>query len=381
MSPARFLVALCSVAQLSVAPSASAQDRIAEGRVNSAAADGRPIPVPRQWVVLHRVGNDRSAPLDSTRTDANGRYRIRYRLFGDPEAIYFVSARYAGIAYFSPPLRVPVVRGGDADVQVYETTTDTTLLRVQGRHLVASAPTGKSREIAEIFEIENAGFRTIVARDSTVPVWSTMLPARAESTSVGPGDLNLSAVRFRNGRAEIFSPISPGVRQLVLTYQLDPRSFPVSLPIASPVSVLEVLLEEPRAVVEGARLAEVSPATVGGRMFRRFLAQDVPGASVMRVTAPPPVEQNQGAIKALVVVAALALILGFGAWAMRRGGNAVADPLAASVADVLLAELATLDARAGKELMTADERRVYEEQRALMKGRIARALAGAGTPG
>jgi hypothetical protein len=369
-----------SVALLSVAQLALAQDRTAEGRVVSAAADGRPVPVARQWVVLHRVGNDRSAPLDSVRTDANGRYRIRYRLSGDPEAIYFVSSRYAGIAYFSPPLRVPAVRGGDADIQVYDTSTDTTSLRLQGRHLVASAPTGESREIAEIFEIENTGFRTIVTRDSLTPVWSTMLPARAESASVGPGDLNVSAVRFQNGRAEVFAPIAPGVRQLVITYHLGPRAFPLSLPVGRPVSVLEVLLEEPKATVQGAQLAEVAPATVGGRMFRRFLAQDVPAASVMRVTAPAPVERSQGAIKALVVVAALAMILGFVTWAMRRGRTAMSDPLAASVADVLIAELATLDERAAKEPLTPERRQDYEEQRAQLKGRIARALAGAGTP-
>lgn len=379
LSVARLSVARLSVALFAVAPLA-AQDRVAEGRVSSAAANGRPVPVARQWVVLHRVGSDHSAPLDSVRTDASGRYRFRYRLSGDPEAIYFVSSRYAGIAYFSPPLRLPVMRGGDADVQVYETTTDTSALRLQGRHLVASAARGARREIVEIFEIENSGFRTVVARDSTSPAWSTVLPQRAESASVGPGDLTLASVAFRQGRAEVFSPIAPGVRQIVITYQLDARAFPLTLPVGRPVSVLEVLLEEPRAGVEGARLAEVAPAAVEGRMFRRFLAQDVPMSAVMRVTAPPPIEQNRSAIKVLVVVAALAMMLAFGAWMVRRRRSGPALAFGISPTDVLIAELATLDARAANAPATPEALRSYEQQRAQLKDRIARALAAGQAP-
>ena len=56
------------------------------------------------WVTLHRVGRDSAGPLDSLRTGAQGRYTFRYRRAADDSAVYFVSARWAGITYFSPPL-------------------------------------------------------------------------------------------------------------------------------------------------------------------------------------------------------------------------------------------------------------------------------------
>ncbi|MFL5571889.1 MAG: hypothetical protein ACJ78R_00085, partial [Gemmatimonadaceae bacterium] len=56
------------------------------------------------WVVLHRVGPDRAGPLDSTLSDARGRYSFNYVRSGSDDAIYFVSASYDGIAYFTPPL-------------------------------------------------------------------------------------------------------------------------------------------------------------------------------------------------------------------------------------------------------------------------------------
>src|SRR5437762_6347351 len=141
----KFILVLCaplSVCVLAEGLIAQTGARVAEGRVVRPSKSGAPAPVAGQWVVLHRVGSDRSAPLDSTRSATDGRFRFRYRPFGAPDALYFVSARYAGIAYFSPPLRGNVVRGGDADVVVYDTTTDTTSLRLVGRHFVLSAPRG-----------------------------------------------------------------------------------------------------------------------------------------------------------------------------------------------------------------------------------------------
>jgi hypothetical protein len=385
---ARVRAASVSLVLLFGATGAGAQpapeSRLAEGRVLRAADDGRPAPVASQWVVLHRVGSDRSAPLDSARTDRAGRYRIRYERSGDPEALYFVSSRYDGIAYFSAPLRQTTVRGGDADVMVFATTSDTTALRVQGRHLVISAPRGVRREIAEIFEIENTGYRTIVARDSTTPAWYTMISAQAESASVAPGDLSTGAVAFRGGRAQVYAPISPGVRQIALTYLLPGDAFPLSLPMGRPVSVLEVLLEEPRAIVEGAGLSEVAPAAIDGRTFRRFLAQNVPPQAVMRVTAPPPIEQDLKALRWLAFGSAMVMLLAMTLWVMRRRKSAPIShsprPLrghpSISAVDLLLAELATLDARfESTPPATADARATYERERSVLKERIERALA------
>jgi hypothetical protein len=335
--------------------------------------------------VLHRVGSDRAGPLDSARSGPDGRFRIRYSRSGVEDALYFVSARYGDIAYFSPPLRADTVRGGDADVIVYDTTTDTTQLRVQGHHIVLSAPRGPRlrggrREVAEVFEIENEGTRTVVARDSITPLWTTTLPAEAESTSVAPGDVTAGAVAFRRGRAEIFAPMSPGVRQVVLTYLLPASAFPISRPIERQTSVLEVLLEEPRASAEGPRLAEVAPAAIEGRNFRRFLAQDVPASAVVRLNAPAPAAQNRSAMHVLAIVVALALLGGFATWDVRRRAGMSRGTLhptpAPGTLDRLIAELATLDARFERNpSASADVRPSYERERADLKARIERALA------
>src|SRR5688572_27594903 len=92
----------------SAALSGQGPARIAEGQVLRAVEGGDAVAVTGQWVVLHRVGADRAGPLDSARTGAGGRFRFRYAATGAPDALYFVSATYGGIAYFSPPLRSAV---------------------------------------------------------------------------------------------------------------------------------------------------------------------------------------------------------------------------------------------------------------------------------
>jgi len=358
----------------STADAQAVRPRLAEGRV-ARPGPSQPIPVAGQWVVLHRVGSDHAAPLDSAKSGPDGHFRIAYRSSGVADALYFVSARYDGIAYFSPPLRADTVRGGDADIIVYATTSDTATLHVQGHHIVISTARGRRREVAEVFELDNDGTVTIVARDSVTPLWSTLLPAEAESITVAPGDVGAGAVTIRTGRAGVFAPISPGVRQLVLTYLLPVDAFPVSYPVQRATTVLEVLVEEPRARVEGARLGEVASAVIEGRPFRRFLSRDVAANAVVRVDAPAPGGSGQGAMRVLAVVVALVMVGALAVWRV-RGGWRRGAPLARPTSEDLIAELASLDTRFERTANAdASVRATYERDRAELKARIARALA------
>ena len=343
----------------------------------SDAKGAAPTPVTGQWVVLHRVGSDHAGPVDSTRSGPDGRFRFRYRPYGAADALYFISSKYQGIAYFSPPLHADSVRGGDADVIVYETTTDTASLRLQGRHFVLSVPRGARRNVAEVFELDNDGTHTVVPRDSTTPTWTTPLPVEAESTTVAPGDIAAGAVIFRRGRLELYAPISPGVRQLAILYALPVKAFPVSQPVGHHVSILEVLLEEPRAIVEGARLREMPAVSIDGRTFRRFLAQDVPANAVIRVTPPRSTEESRGTMRILALLIAVAMFGAAGAWwfVRRRGAPAIASRAAPSDVESLIGELASLDARFERQSAAAGARAEYEARRTELKSRIASALA------
>ena len=352
--------------------------REARGLVQRIVAKGE-VPLPRAWVVLHRVGSDVAAPIDSMRTDASGHFVFRYRATGDTSALYFIAASYDGIAYFTPPLRKPVAGGGDADLLVYDTTSAPIPVSVRGRHVIVTAPdTGKGRLVIEVFELSNDTSLTRVAGTPEKPTFETALPDGATDAAATDGDVPAEAVRFEKGRVRVFAPIAPGVKQLSFHYRLPLNKAPVVFPALTPAAVLEVLVEDTQGSASGAKLKKMASVNLEGRPFKRFLAQDAPGSSVVTVLAPTQVGAMFSARMAFVIVAVGAVMLaGLAASLMRKGPLvARAHELGDADPDDIARQVAALDdAFAKKDSPTNDERADHYEARARLKSRLTSALA------
>lgn len=315
---ALFVIALVAIALLVVPArvvSAQTMSRVA-GRVVRPGGDSI-VGVANTWVTIHRVAPDSAAPIDSTRTSATGAYAFTYRRWGSDEAIYFASSSHGGVAYFTPPLAPGNVTGDDAEITVFDTTSHAVPIVIRGRHLIVQRPgEGGARIVTEVYEISNDSSVTRVARsdDAAGAVWSASLPPGATAPAVGEGDIPSQAVRFASGRALLFAPLPPGIRQLAFHYTLGAGDFPLKIPVERATQVLEVLVEERDARVDGARVREVAPVAVSGRTLRRFLAQDVPANAVLTVQVDAPARPY-----ALWFAAGLTLVIG-GAmtWALAR---------------------------------------------------------------
>src|SRR5438067_3309004 len=247
-----------------------------------------PHPISGVRVVLHRVGPDRAGPLDSMLTDTRGRYHFTYSESGSADAIYFVSASFDGIAYFTVPLHEADTHGDDALITVFDTTSGPVPIHILGHHIIVGAPDAQGkREAVEVFELGNDSSVTRVSGGGDRPVWTAQLPTGTLNPKINPtGDVAPSAVSFEGGRVRLYAPISPGARQVSYAYQLPRNALPLSIAIGEPTSVLEVLVEEPKAVVTGANIAEVARTTTAGRAFRRFLGQNVAARTMLRIDVP-----------------------------------------------------------------------------------------------
>ena len=279
------------------------------------------IPLGGMRVTLHRVGSDTAGPMDSLRTDGAGAFTFHYRPRGASDAVYFVSATYEGIAYFSQPLTAADVHGADAEITVFDTTSQPVALRVRGRHLIVSAPgAGGARSVVEVFELSNDTSVTLVSAPTSGdrPTWQTQVPPLAQQVRVGQGDVSADAVTVAHGELEVFAPFAPGLKQISFTYTLPASAFPLVRPSPAGASVMEILLEEPTARVEAPRLREVDPVAVEGRTFRRYLAQDIPAGGVTRVTVPIAAGDRRALYFAIVLTAIGAAMLGALARAFTR---------------------------------------------------------------
>jgi hypothetical protein len=246
------------------------------------------LPVPNVMVTLHRVGTDKAAPLDSTRADSKGRYKFNFTRFGDQQAIYFVSASYGGIAYFTPPLAHSTVTGEEAEIAVFDTTSKPVPISSRGHHIVVSAVDANGmRNVTEVYELANDSSVTRVATDRAGgETWSAVLPVQARDPQVAQGDVPAQAVRFEGGKALVLAPLAPGLKQVAFNYSVPASAFPLSIPIVNDTQILEVLIEDEKGKVSGANLQEKDPVVLEKRAFRRFLADDVPANSVSVIDVP-----------------------------------------------------------------------------------------------
>jgi hypothetical protein len=353
-----------------------------EGRVVRPVVTGE-VGVPDVWVTIHRVGPDSAGPLDSMRTDNYGRYKFTYKRFGDATALYFAASIYKGIAYFSAPFRGGAVKGDEAEIVVFDTTTHPIRYTIQGHHLVVGAPrpTGL-RDIVEVYEVSNDTVVTAIGRDSLTPVWSAPLPKGATGFTAGQGDVSASSLQRRGDSVVVLAPFSPGVKQLSFTYSLDQRAFPIDFTLDKQIGLLEVLLEEPGAQVRSPSLRSQGNATTQGRTFKRFLAQNPPAGERVRIDVPSTAFAARSTLVTVLIVG-IVVVMVIALWIAYRRGLVNRPPasrahLEESVA-TLASAIAALDARreANDPSLSSAE---YDAERAALKARLAAKLAGGASP-
>jgi hypothetical protein len=363
-------------------PDAPPVDAVAAGRVVTPGPQ-REIGIPGVMVTVHRVGPDSAGPLDSARTDAAGRYAIRYRRFGSDEAVYFAAALHHGIAYFSSPLRGTRANADEAEITVFDTTSAPVRFTVQGHHVVVGAPKPDGgRDIVEVYELSNDTTVTAVGRDSLAPVWSAPIPKGATNFVAGQGDVSPVTLQQRGDRVTLSAAFGPGVKQFSYSYTLPPRAFPLRFALERATGVFEVLLEEPGAQVRSAALRSTGDVTTQGRSFKRFLAQGAPQGETVRIDVPTTSASTRThVLVGLAIVIALAMSGALARALLRRAPRGVTSSNAAlDSAESLAATIAALDARheAGDATL-GDER--YASERAALKTRLSAALAAdSGTP-
>jgi len=277
-------IALLAAALAGWGDAAHGQDSlVVRGHVVRQATNG-PVPMPGIVVTLHRIGPNAAGAVDSLRTDGGGEFTFRFA--ADSASMYLATSRHAGIAYFAPPTRLGDAPG-ESEIVVFDTTSTIRPLRVSGRHLVVSAPNAAgARELIEVYEIQNDTIVTVVSTSPDRPTFRASLPAGARNVRATQGDFTGGAVTVQGTTALVTAPIAPGVRQLVLTYELGAGVFPLALGLDAPAEVLEVLLEETAGRVDGGALESLGTVTVEGRDFMRYLGRDVPAGAPVSIVVP-----------------------------------------------------------------------------------------------
>lgn len=338
------------------------------GRVlNQSAPDSAPAAGVR--VVAHRIGRTVQGPIDSTKTDRRGGFRMT--MPADSEAVYLLSARHHGIEYFSAPFQDPSGQRADTVVLVVSDTSSTVAVHAPRRHIVIAPPTTeRTREIVDLVTLETVGGRlTRVAPDTLTPNWAGPLPPGVLDVVVGESDFSPDAVEIARDSVFVFGPVAPGEKQLWLQYWIPVDQLALVIPSLSDVT--DLYIEGSGATATGPGLSAVAPEEMGGSQFSHWTGT-MPEGSAVEVRLARQGQESYALIVALVSV--MVLILAAAAYRLLR--RPAPAPRAATSAELIdrLARLdAAKDARRGDADRDALKR--YQREREQLKQEIAAALA------
>lgn len=278
-----------------------------------------PSPLAGTWVVLHQITMAGGGPLDSMRTQAGGRWRLRVPRV-DTMAVYVASAFRDGVAYFSRPLRIEPGRSTSADtIVVYDTSSSGPPVRIRRRLITVGSPKQDgARDVLEILELENPGRATRIATDSLRPTWTGTIPGAAVQFQVGQGDFSPDAVALRADSILVFGPIQPKVpRQLSLGYVFPRSARTVAIPIDQATAELDLLIEDTLTKVTAPSLHAGGVQGIESRHFARYSTDSLAPGSGVVLTFPASGFRVERLLPFLV--GAIALALAAGLWvALRR---------------------------------------------------------------
>ena len=268
-------------------------------------------------VVLHRVNPaspGESGEVDSLTVGPGGEFRFLFPAASDADIaddVFFVSVEYEGVLYFGSGITALEQLDSLYVVQVFraeEVPPEGVPLLVEQRALFIEFA-GEDWFATDLFVLDNASPRTLVAREDGI-VWSYPLPPGAAEPELGEGsDLSPDGVTFEGGRVRVSSPFPPGGSGFMIRYRLE--SLASTIPAPGRTALFEVLVREPSPPLRVDGLQPLDVVTMEpGSTFRRYGGSDLVDVNLTLVETrdqgPPPFEWL--ALMATVMLAAGGLL-------------------------------------------------------------------------
>lgn len=186
-------------------------------------------------------------------TDEKGRFSFRDA--GGDDALWFLSAAYAGVNY------VQRLEDGPNEIAVYETTDSDTAVSVVSHHIIVDAA---EKRVEQILIVQNAGDRTFRTGEGHGHGLEVFLPEGVTEVREGPQGLHTHGDTLVNP-----DPVRPGHSQLLFAFDM-PASGRLSQTVSYPTGTVDVFVTPPEADVSAGALQDRGEAAFEQHSFRRF---------------------------------------------------------------------------------------------------------------
>lgn len=206
--------------------------------------------------------------------------------------VYAASVTYRGVLYGSGMIRFQGTTEQNAEIQVYEATSDRSVVRIDNRGLVLSEldPESGTATMLDIVSLAVEGNQTYVAGDTGRSV-EFPLPRNAGRPSLLPG-FDFGTAVIENSVLYASSALRPEGASATISYpvQYTGTGFSVDVQNAYPTGTFRILIPTDLAdtsdsvAVSAAGFSDDGVAMVGEREYHVWTAMDLRQDSTMRIS-------------------------------------------------------------------------------------------------
>lgn len=286
-------LALLIVISVLAAPAANAQGSgVIEGQVVNGTQGGPAIDegIP---VTLHVFESGTEIDTQDTTTGSGGAFRFE-GIDTDLTLEYWLEATYQDVTYTlqEPYLFAEGETLLQAEVSVFETTTDDAAIRISSVHMIAES-FGQALRVTEIHLLSNTGDRAFVSKPGGNGVPATLsipLPEGAVGISFDEG---MSEGRFVEAEGGLLDtdPVTPGqsTSMVFFSYHLMVAGDRVQLDreFDYPVDTLSVLVVQPGLELESEQLEALGLQSIQGRQYDMYEIGGLPASTTLSMDLIP----------------------------------------------------------------------------------------------
>lgn len=229
-------------------------------------------------VTLQRFQRMNDVQNFTTTTGDDGSFSFSGLAVASDEA-YLAVITYKDVEYTSDAIFLSNDPNGKAEITVYETTTDPSVLSLTSRGVVISGTDPKTGVLSmlEVLAIDISGDHTYVGADNAV--LKIALPPNAAQVSPQPG-FNFGDPRFENGSVLVTTgAITPGSHSAMIAYTVPYTDSTATLNIgtAMPTKTFHALVKDGTYTISSPSLKDDGTVNLGTDKFR-VLTVDNPAA-------------------------------------------------------------------------------------------------------
>lgn len=258
------------------------------GQVRNASRDSLAVANIEVKLLAFKGHSDQMEFTRSTITNARGEFLFK-DLPLDSSTIFYASANYDAISYYSAPIHAHEFRDNQSErsVFIYEKTTDITALDIPMCHVFFQAD-GRIGFVREVMVVQNSGTKAIVtsASDSgAVPATVRIgLPLGAEHVQLVSG-LDPATTLLVNRSLLIRDAILPGTHQYSFVYQIPARGqqFNLDRQIFFPIRVFSLFTPQIIGTIASGQLRTSGPFTIRNVVYNRYAAEQLPVGSTLEI--------------------------------------------------------------------------------------------------